>query len=193
MSVETKVYLLALLALAVQVWSSEIIPETFPIRDQSRYTIRYLSENGNDTESCLSGHIYPPDANTVPYCKTLVYALSGGHHFMSSNKSNIIVLILPGTYPMGDRGIEICRYQNIILSRMPATSGEVVVKCSGYLEDDYNNLFVEESVNFALDGIVFTECGSFSTPVRLERSSNAVISNCTFRYYNIIGKQILNS
>ena len=82
---------------------------------------------------------------------------------------------------MGDRGIEVFNFQNIILSKLPGTSEEVVVKCTRMLEDNYNNLFIVRALNFALTGIVFTGCGSYSTPVRLQDSSNAVIKDCTFR------------
>ena len=169
--------LLALSAPASPTTGSEIIPEMFPVRDMSQYTIRYLFESGNDTASCLSNQTYPmnPDSNTTQYCAcgSLIYALTGGR--------NLIVLILPGSYSMGERGIVIYNYQNTIMSKMPDTSGEVIVTCDRYLEDNFNNLFVVNATNFALNGIVFTGCGSYSTPIRLEVSFNAVISNCTFR------------
>ena len=50
------VYLAALLVLSASASpsaGSEIIPDAFPIRNTSRYTIRYLSESGSDTASCL--------------------------------------------------------------------------------------------------------------------------------------------
>lgn len=164
--------------------ASDIIPDKFPLRDLSRYTVRYLSESGSDTKSCLSTQLYPPDplaANSTLHCESLIYALTGGQHFRSDDKSNVIVLILPGIYTMGDRGIEIYDFQNIILSKMPGTSGEVVIKCTRMLEDNYNNLFIVRALNFALTRIVFTKCGSYSTPVRLQDSSNAIINDCTFR------------
>lgn len=163
--------------------ATDIIPERFPTRDLADYTVRYLSECGNDTESCLSGQLYPPSPQDgdSQHCRSLIFALTGGGSFQSRDKSNVIVLILPGSYPMGERGIEIFDYRNIILSKMPGTVGEVVVKCSRMHEDNYNNFFIVRALNFALTGIVFTECGSYSTPVRLEESSNAVITNCTFR------------
>lgn len=171
-------YLAALLAFSAPASpsvGSEIIPEAFPVRDMSQYTIRYLSESGSDTASCLSNQTYPmnPDSNTTQYCGSLIYALTGGR--------NLIVFILPGSYSMGERGIAIYNYQNIIMSKMPDTSEEVIVRCDRYLEDKFNNLFVMNATNFALNGIIFTGCGSYSTPIRLEESLNAVVSNCTFR------------
>ena len=178
-------YLLALFLLVPgSSRASDIIPDKFPLRDVSRYTVRYLSESGNDTESCLSSQLYPPDplaASATLHCGSLIYALTGGQYFRSDDKSNVIILILPGSYTLGDRGIEIYDFQNIILSKMPGTFGEVVVKCTRMLEDHYNNFFVVRALNFALTGIVFTKCGSYSTPVRLQDSSNAIIKDCTFR------------
>lgn len=170
-------------ALMLRFGGSEIIPEHFPVRDLSQYTVRFLSENGSDTDSCLFGQMYPPDTRTgtAQYCGSLSYALTGGYDVRSGNKSNVIVLILPGSYPMGERGIEISHYQNIILSKMPSTSGEVVVKCNKFLEDDYNNFYVVGAVNFALNGIIFSDCGSYSSPARIQDSLNVVVSNCIFR------------
>ena len=178
------VCLLAALGLLFQLLGgSAIIPDNFPIRNISLYTVRYLSENGSDTENCLSNQPYPPDApvGSSQHCRSLLYALTGGLNFKSYDKSNLVVLLLPGSYSLGEYGIGIYNYSNIILSKLPDTHGEAVVSCDRHLEDDYNNLFVAEAVNFALNGLVFTGCGSYSTPVRLQNSANAVISNCTFR------------
>ena len=177
------VALLVFLASASPILGSEIIPEAFPIRDTSRYTIRYLSEGGNDTTRCLSNQTYPadPQNNNTQHCESLTYALTGGNYFRSRNVSNLIVVILPGSYSMGVRGIEIYNSQNIILTKMPNSSGEAIIKCDRHLEDNYNNFFIVNATNFALNGVVFTRCGSYSTPVRLLDSRNAVISNCTFR------------
>ena len=88
---------------------------------------------------------------------------------------------------MGERGIEIFNYQNIVLSKLPDTySGEVIIRCDRHLEDDFNNFYVVNAVNFALNGLVFTGCGSYSTPIRLNNSLNAVISNSTFRFVALV-------
>lgn len=187
------VYLAALLAFSAPASPTlatagpDIIPEAFPVRDTSQYTIRYLSESGNDTASCLSNQVYPQLDNTTQHCGSLVYALSGASGFRSYNVSNLIVLILPGSYSMGERGIEIFNYQNIVLSKLPDTySGEVIIRCDRHLEDDFNNFYVVNAVNFALNGLVFTGCGSYSTPIRLNNVLNAVISNSTFRFVALV-------
>jgi hypothetical protein len=182
-------YLAAILAYsapASPTTGSEIIPEVFPVRNMSQYKIRYLSESGSDTASCLSNQTYPVGpqlSNTTQRCGSLIYALSGGTNYRSSN---VIVFVLPGSYSMGERGIVIYNYQNIVLSKLPDTSGEVIIRCDRYLEDKFNNFYIVRAVNFALDGLVFTGCGSYSTPIRLEDSLNAVISNCTFRFESLL-------
>ena len=181
LELDMEVCLVLLLAIMPLNRGADIIPDSFPARDLSSYTVRYLSESGNDTESCLSGQSYPLTNATTRCCRSFGYSLTGGHYFRSSNKSNVIILIFPGNYTMGKRGVEIFDYYNVILSKMPDTVGEVVIKCNEYFEDDYNNLFVADGVNFALSGLVFTECGSYSTPVRLQNTLNAVISNSIFR------------
>ena len=95
--------------------------------------------------------------------------------------SNLIVLLLPGAYPIGRRGIEIFNYQNIILSKMPNAPGEVVIRCDEFIEEGFNNLFIKHASNIVLNEIVFTECGPHASPVRLQNTLNATISTCTFR------------
>lgn len=181
------------LILAALVWRTKgtvFIPDSFATKDLSAYTIRYLSEDGNDTEACLSSTMihaeegYQASANStvVHYCRTLTYALTGGHYYRSTmNMSNLIVLIHPGAYPMGKRGIEIFHYQNIILSKMPNTLREVVVRCDEFIEEGFNNLFIKYGSNIVLNEIVFTECGPHASPVRLQNTLNATISTCIFR------------
>ena len=162
---------------------TDIIPDSFPVTNLAEYRLRYLSEQGNDTNSCLTGQVYPPSRSnaTTQDCGSLLYALTGGRDFHSDNESNIIVLLLPGSYTMGDDGIEINNYRNIILRKMPGTSGEVIVKCNAFLDEGFNNLFVTNTTNLVLDGIVFTECGPHRSPVRLQNVFNLTVSDCTFR------------
>jgi hypothetical protein len=174
------------LILAGLVWWTKgavFIPDNFSSKDLSAYTIRYLSVEGNDTDACLSSPIYTEDhqdIDLVHYCRTLIYALTGGHYFL--NVSNLIVLILPGTYPMGRRGIEILNYRNIVLSKIPDVPGEVIIRCDEFIEEGFNNLFIKNASNIVLNEIVFTECGPHASPVNLQNTLNATISTCTFRY-----------
>lgn len=164
-----------------------VIQDGLPVNDLSQYTIRYLSETeGSDTDSCLSNQIYPPDSRqdntTTVYCGSLIYALTGGYMNKSSNISYLVVIILPGNYSIGEGGIEIDFVDNIFLTKMPGASGEVIIKCSRFLEDSFNNLFLQIGRNISMNGIVFSECGSYGSPVRIQHTLNATISNCTFRY-----------
>lgn len=171
------------LILAAMVWWTKgavFIPDNFTTKDLSAYTIRYLSEDGNDTEACLSqDHQANSTANSaVQYCGSLVYSLTGGKN---SQSSNLIVLVVPGIYPMGKNGTKIIDHQNIILSKMPDTSGEVVFKCNEYLEEGFNNLFIRNTNNIVLNEIVFTECGPLTSPVNIQNTNNIIVSKCTFR------------
>lgn len=161
---------------------STVIQDGIPVNNLSEYTVRYLSEDGNDTESCLSDQGYSLLNNvTVDYCGSLIYALTGDYKNESSNVTNLVVVILPGQYTIGDQGIKILQYENVFLTKMPGTVGEVVFKCFQFLEESFNNLFVVRGVNISLNSIVFTECGSYNSPVRLQHTLNVTISNCTFR------------
>ena len=178
--------LIRALILPALVWWTKgavFIPDSFSTKDLSAYTFRYLSEGGNDTESCLTSPIYAEDLqDTVHYCRTLIYALTGEHYFRSNlSMRNLIVLLLPGTYPMGRRGIEIFNYQNIVLSKMPNAMGEVVIRCDKFIKEGFNNLFIKYASNIVLNEIIFTECGPRASPVRLQNTLNATISSCTFR------------
>ena len=174
--------LVILATLLLSVGESTVIQDGIPVNDLSEYTVRYLSEDGNDTKSCLSDQGYSTlNSSTVEYCGSLIYTLTGDYKNSSSNVINLVVVIRPGQYTIGDHGIKIDRYENIFLTKMPGTVGEVVFKCFQYLEEGFNNLYVVRGVNISLNGIVFTECGSFDSPVRLQHTLNVTISNCTFR------------
>ena len=173
-----------------------IVEDGLPVSNLSQYTFRYLSEDGNDTESCLSSQTYPPgqDNSTMSeYCGSLIYALSGSYNYSSRDVEYLVVIILPGRYSMGTRGIEIIRYKNIYLTKMPGATGEVIIRCDTFLDDKFNNLYVITGVNISLTNIVFTDCGSSGSPVRLQETLNAVVSNCTFRYVIICSLWQLNS
>ena len=169
-------------ALLFSLGEPTVIQDGIPMNNLSEYTVRYLSGDGNDTESCLSDQGYTPLNNTiVEYCGSLIYALTGDYKNESSNVANLVVVILPGQYTIGDHGIKIDRYENIFLTKMPGTVGEVVFRCFQFLSEDFNNLYVVRGINISLNSIVFTECGSYDSPVRLQHSLNVSISNCTFR------------
>ena len=169
-------------ALLSSLGESTVIQDGLPVNNLSEYTVRYLSEDGNDTQSCLSDQGFSPLNNqTVEYCGSLVYALTGDYKKESSNVTHLVVVIFPGQYSMGDEGIKIDRYENIFLTKMPGADGEVVFKCFQFLEEDFNNLYIVRGVNISLNNIVFTECGSHDSPVRLQHTLNVTISNCTFR------------
>ena len=175
--------LVILATLLFSAGESTVIQDGIPVNNLSEYTVRYLSEDGNDMESCLSDQGYSPlnNSRTVEYCGSLIYALTGGYKNESSNAANLVVVIQPGQYDIGDQGITILRYENIFLTKMPGIVGEVIFKCSQFLEDSFNNIYVVHGVNISLNSIVFTECGSFSSPLRLQHTLNVTISNCTFR------------
>ena len=169
---------------------AELIPNSFMVKDISEYKIRYLSEKGNDTDSCLFGQVYPPSrrpdtaVNTIQHCGSLLYALTGNHRGRDSYIiNNTIVLILPGSYLIGSEGVKIINSQNVIIRKVPDIPGEVILRCNEFIEeDDFNNLYMRDVTNLALIGIIFSDCGPRTSPVALQHPINAVVSDCTFRY-----------
>lgn len=181
--------------LAAVVWRTAgavNIPDNLTTEDLSTYTIRYLSTDGRDTEACLSSaqDIQVNSSTSIPsdtiqYCGSLLYALTGGNTSLFENDGNnarrIMVLVTPGVHLIGEGGIILSHYQSIILSKTPDASGEVVFKCNGFLEAGYNNLYFFYTRNVILNEIVFTECGSFISPVNIQLAANVTVSKCVFR------------
>ena len=161
--------------------SAGFIPDSFLYRNVSQYTVRYLSETGQDSSSCLDDQGYPTPANSIEYCRTLTFALTGSYDFSSENLTRILILALPGSYAFGATGIRVYRSNHIVLSRLPGEEGEVVLSCSSFDEFSYNNMYYYESSYIALNDVVFTGCGRQSTALATLSVRNLVLSNTIFR------------
>ena len=158
-----------------------LIPDSFIYRNFSQYTVRYLSEAGEDSSSCLVDQGYPAPADSIQYCRTLIFALSGSKIPPAVYLNRILVLALPGSYALGDSGTRIWHSNHIILSRLPGEEGEVVLSCNSFEEFSYNNLYYYNSTYIALNEVVLTRCGQQSTALATLSVRNLVISNSTFR------------
>lgn len=164
---------------------AKIIPEGFIYRDLSQYTIRYLSERGSDTDSCLENQGYPTTPNsTVEHCKTFQFALTGSYNFSTVNINRVIVLVRPGSYTFGPTGTRVYHSNHVIVSRLPGEEedgGEVVLSCSSLDELNYNNLYYYNSSYIALNNVVLTGCGQQSTALATLTVRKLVVANSTFR------------
>ena len=175
-------FLSALLVSLLPLSEARIIPDSFIYRNLSQYTIRYLSESGRDTSSCLADQGYPAAVNsTTESCRTLQFALIGSYNDISEDISRLIVLARRGSYTFGATGIKIFRSNHIILSKLPGEEGEVVLSCIEFDEAFYNNLFFNSSSYIALNDVVLTGCGQQSTALGTIAVSEIVISKTTFR------------
>ena len=164
---------------------ADVIPDNFVYRDISQYTVRYVSESGSDSGSCLANQTYPATANAnIDYCRTVQFALTGSYNFSSENISRVIVLALPGRYLLGESGIKIYHSDHVILSRLPGETREVILSCSKFKEFSFNNLYFYNSSYIAVNGIVLTQCGQQSTALSVLSVKTIVVSNTTFRYAN---------
>ena len=164
-----------------------LIPASFPNRDPSSYTIRYLSQLlGSDSEDCLTSQLHTgtdsPGAK-VQYCRTLRYALTGQHSGqMFQDIHNLILVVSPGTYAFNFNGpLEVSHSSNFIIAKDPLLSGEATFKCDTLREDRFNNLHIFRSENLALQELTFTQCGPFSYAVSLSRVTNLLLRSNTFR------------
>ena len=177
-----RVRLCVLLASIVAFSEAKIIPESFIYRDPSLYTIRYLSETGSDTDSCLENQDYPATANsTIEYCRTFLFALTGSYSFSTENINRLIVLVRSGSYTFGPTGTRIYHSNHVIVSRLPGEEEEVVLSCSSLDELNYNNLYYYNSSYIALNDVVLTQCGQQSTPLATLSVRNLVVAKTTFR------------
>ena len=159
-----------------------IIPENFVYRDLSQYTVRYLSEAGSDTNSCLENQDYPVTVNsTIEYCRTFQFALTGSYNFLTEFINRLIVLVRSGSYRFGPTGTKVYHSNHVILSRLPGEGGEVVLTCSSLDEFNYNNLYYYNSSYIALNDVVLSQCGQQSTALATLSVRRLVVANTTFR------------
>lgn len=172
--------LLSLLATANCQWP---IPPHFTSQNMSNYTVRYLSMDGMDGEDCRVNQAFPYDEAQASPCRTLRYAITGGHKYMTDNVTNVIVLVLPGKYSYGDVSIWLNHAENVAVRRLPDAEleGEAILNCTDFLESSYNNFYFVRSNYVHLEGLVFTECGPHSHALSFRLISFLVIANCTFR------------
>ncbi len=160
-----------------------LIPPHFTSQNISDYTVRYLSMDGEDAEACQTSQPFPYDVDRGKPCRTLRYAITGGHAYMTDDVTNVIVLVLPGKYSYGDVSIWLNYAENVAVQRIPGAGweGEAILNCTEFLLSSYNNFYFVYSNQLLLDGLVFTECGPHSHALSFHVVSSMVINNCTFR------------
>ena len=167
--------------------SEELFPNSFswPDREISNYTIRYLSTGGVDRPDCLLNQPYPliqsNSSSIVSECGTLRYALTGGHEYNTSDMNNIIVLIQPGEYTYGNMSIVMHNFRNIVIKKVPNVKGEVILYCKEKLENGFNNLYVTVSSYIFIEGVVFEQCGPLTPGLSIRKVNHLVVSNCISR------------
>ena len=163
---------------------ASLIPSAFIDQNIMNYKIRYVSEDGNDTDSCL-GNQLPSGADSsdpISYCRTLRYALFGNHEYRGENISNLMVLMQPGNYPYGNVSIYLEDFTNLVISKAPGTVGEVVLYCQEYLVHHYNNLYFTYSSYVAINEVVFERCGPLSPGMGVFEVTMFYVTNCIARY-----------
>ena len=171
--------ILATLAL-VSTQHEQLIPQEFPQSPDQQYDIRYLAIGGSDSDDCLSSQPYPYNLSVVP-CGTLRYALTGGYLLTTENKSNVILLVLPGEYVYGNISIILHNFRNIIVKKLPGSEGEVIFYCQQYLMDSFNNFYITSSDYIALQELTFTMCGPLSPGMATNEVNHLLIMNCVYR------------
>lgn len=168
---------------------SELIPESFPDKELSSYTIRYLSQSSSsaDSEACLGPQPPQGEANsTLQSCSSVRYSLSGGSRtgITFFNISYLILLVSSGAYSYGNNAIKLMDISNVIIARNPLETDEAqaVFMCESKQYSMFNNLFFQDSENIAFLNMTFSNCGPYVAGLALMGADNTVIDNCTFKY-----------
>ena len=166
---------------AVDIDLTQIIPASFPYQDINQYTVRYISKDGNDSESCLSNQVNS-SSSVIQYCRTLQFAVTENvTNAEVTGVANMVLLLLPGEYTLGIKGIELHNAQNIVVRKVPGVGGEVVLSCEAYDERNFNNFFVNASNYVSFEGLVLNRCGPRSPAIRTVNTGGVVVKECVFR------------
>ena len=143
---------------------------------------------GNDTSLCSSF------ATSRQPCRTLRYALGGVGcdctHISESNATifeNTVVELADGVHVVEDC-IGITFGKNITIKAKNAR--EAIIECGHFpsTERFETGLLSCNTVGLTFIGIVFQHCGPATPNVFLNRSSNVLFEDCTFRYVSVINK-----
>ncbi len=163
---------------------SSLLPDNFPTG--GNYTVRYVSERGTDNSTCLESQPYPltsePNVVVVTYCQTLRYALFGHNEYQNDVAvSNLIVLLEPGSYPYGNVSIVLMNFTNLVISKVPNSTGEAVLFCQEYLERNFNNIYITYSNYVAINDVVVERCGPLTPGMGVLSVNWLTVSNCIAR------------
>ena len=179
-------------------WEPLSVPEHFSERDISRYTIRYVSPTGTDSEDCLASQPYnisegcnPTAAGgqSITYCKTVGYGMVGeclGQYATDCSpevKDNLMIVVATGSVFGTDNRtlLQAVNFTNLMLRKVTGCAEEIVVSCLKYSEDRFNDIYVQDSRRVAVDGLTFANCGPISNGIAFRNVYNNVVSNSVFR------------
>ena len=171
-----------------------LIPPMFPDRDISSYTVRYLSEKGEDTAACLENQLESVSNSTLRCCHTLRYSLRTADPINCTSAGTpaeerdvcsryLILLVSGGNYSFStDRNLYLLAPRNVIIAKNRQMVGEAVLQCNAPNDTDYNNIYFRNLTNVALNGLTFAHCGQRSTAVFIKYGNNFTMEDCVLRY-----------
>ncbi len=179
-------------------WKLLALPEHFSDQNISNYTVRYVSPQGADSEECLvsqpyniSGGCDPRAAGgqVITYCKTVGYGMVGeclGSRYIDCQPDvhqNLIVMVATGDVVATDNRTTLQAYNfvNFMLARVPECEKELTVSCIRFSEDNYTDIYMQDSWNVAVDRLSFAFCGPLSNGIAFRNVYNNVITNSIFR------------
>ena len=93
--------------------------------------------------------------------------------------------IHPGTYnATNGTQANFYYFSNITLQKDPRSSGEVIIQCPNFTDDndDYNSIGFNNCSEISIIGLTFTKCGQKSFGSYFENVSNVRIIDSTFHY-----------
>jgi len=182
-------------------WVEIPVPEHFSDRNISNYSVRYVSPWGTDNEDCLASQPYkvregcnpiPTGGQSITYCKTVGYGLVGeclgndAGACVPDVQQNLVVVVANGSLIVSDNELLVVdNFVNLMLMKAPGCDEELVISCKNFSEDIFNDFYVQNSSNIAVNGLTFAYCGPKSTGMAFRNVYEIVISNSVFRYVTL--------
>ena len=137
-------------------------------------SVRYVSENGNDTGNCT---------DSEKPCKTLRFAslLDGS----SSNIMSLKIKVDPGEYDLNNNGVYFYESHNIVLEG--AGVENTIIRCGNTTPPNdttciFENFAFYNSSNIWIRNVTFDGCGPYPSAHFIYNCSNVILENNVYQY-----------
>ena len=152
------------------------------------HLVRYVSENGSNTPSCLNA-LTPDQAKSNP-CRTITYALLeeempgvvyADYCNYSSTPDNLCVRLEDGIYKTSGE-LQVTRTANLIIEAV--NPGQAILQCSTFpnlVPRQWDDLHFFCSENVTVNGLVIEHCGPVGSGIYCYLTNSIEFVDCIFR------------